>query len=146
VRDLVRAALRMRPDRLVVGEVRGAEALDLLQALNTGHDGSVSTVHANSPQDALRRIATLALFGGVALPYPAVADQVRSAIDGVVQVARDRSGARRIVAAAETVREGADLDVRMLFARRDGRLVACHPPTRVHRRADAPEPDDRWFT
>ena len=70
VRDLVRAALRMRPDRLVIGEVRGAEALDLLQALNTGHEGSLSTVHANSPLDALRRLSTLALFGNAGLPAP----------------------------------------------------------------------------
>src|SRR4051812_23246855 len=76
VRDLVRTALRMRPDRIVVGEVRGAEALDLLQALNTGHEGALSTVHANSPLDALRRIATLSLFSGVAVPFEAITDQV----------------------------------------------------------------------
>lgn len=146
VRDLVRTALRMRPDRLVVGEVRGAEALDLLQALNTGHDGSVSTVHANSPRDALHRVATLTLFSGIALPYRAVADQVRSAIDGVVQVERDRSGARRIVAVAETGRDAGELDARPLFARSRGRLQPALPPTRVHRRGEAPEPDDRWFT
>jgi pilus assembly protein CpaF len=146
VRDLVRTALRMRPDRIVVGEVRGAEALDLLQALNTGHEGSVSTVHANSPRDTLHRVATLALFGGAALPFASVADQVRSAVDGVVQVERDRSGSRRIVAISEVSRDPADLDVRPLFARsRDG-LRAAGPPTRAHRRRDAPEPDDRWFT
>jgi pilus assembly protein CpaF len=145
VRDLVRTALRMRPDRIVVGEVRGAEALDLLQALNTGHEGSVSTVHANSPRDALQRIATLALFSGIALPFASVADQVRSAVDGVVQVERGRSGARRVVAVAEVGREPTDLDVRPLFTRtRDG-LRAAGPPTRAHRRLDAPEPDDRWF-
>jgi pilus assembly protein CpaF len=104
----------------------------------------VSTVHANSPRDALHRVATLALFGGIALPYETVADQVRSAIDGVVQVARDRDGARRIAAIAETAPEG-PLDVRPLFARaRDG-LGPVGPPTRAHRRLDAPEPDDRWF-
>ncbi len=93
VRDLVRAALRMRPDRLVVGEVRGAEALDLLQALNTGHDGSVSTVHANAPLDALRRLATLALFGGTGLPHEAICDQIRSSVDVVIQVERAAGGA-----------------------------------------------------
>jgi pilus assembly protein CpaF len=145
VRDLVRTALRMRPDRLVVGEVRGAEALDLLQALNTGHEGSVSTVHANAPRDALHRIATLALFSGVALPHASVADQVRSAVDGVVQVARGRDGARRIVAVAETDGRGSDLDVRPLFSRAGDGLRPVGAPTRRHRRLDTPEPDDRWF-
>ena len=95
VRDLVRTALRMRPDRIVVGEVRGAEALDLLQALNTGHEGALSTVHANSPVDALRRLATLSLFSGVALPFEAITEQVAAAVDVVVQVERGSSGARR---------------------------------------------------
>ena len=79
IRTLVRNALRMRPDRIVVGEVRGAEALDMLQALNTGHDGSLTTVHANSPQDAVRRVETLALMAGVGLPHAAVREQVASA-------------------------------------------------------------------
>ena len=104
VRDLVRAALRMRPDRLVVGEVRGAEALDLLQALNTGHDGSISTVHANSPLDALRRLSTLALFGGTGLPHDAICEQLRASVDVVVQVARGGAGgAREVVAVVEVV-------------------------------------------
>ncbi len=103
VRDLVRTALRMRPDRIVVGEVRGAEALDLLQALNTGHEGALSTVHANGPVDALRRVATLALFGGVSLPFDAVTEQVGAAVDLVVQVERGRSGARRILTVAEVL-------------------------------------------
>jgi pilus assembly protein CpaF len=103
VRDLVRNALRMRPDRIVVGEVRGAEALDMLQAMNTGHDGSLSTCHANSPADALRRLETMVLTGNVALPLPAVRDQLASAIDLVVQVARDERGSRRVVAVAEVV-------------------------------------------
>ncbi len=76
IRDLLRNALRMRPDRIVIGEVRGAEALDLLTALNTGHDGALSTVHANSPADALRRLETLALMAGVGLPHAAIAEQV----------------------------------------------------------------------
>ncbi|MET1049004.1 MAG: ATPase, T2SS/T4P/T4SS family, partial [Acidimicrobiales bacterium] len=94
IRDLVRNALRMRPDRLVVGEVRGAESLDLLQAMNTGHAGSMATCHANSPIDALDRLATLALMADVALPLAAVAAQYRSAVDLVVQVARHPSGRR----------------------------------------------------
>lgn len=100
VRDLVRAALRMRPDRIVVGEVRGAEALDMLQAMTTGHDGSLSTLHANSPADALRRLETMVLMGAD-LPLAAVREQVASAVDLVVQVARGGDGGRRVVAVAE---------------------------------------------
>jgi pilus assembly protein CpaF len=100
VRALVRNALRMRPDRIVVGEVRGPEALDMLQAMNTGHEGSLSTCHANSPDDALRRLETMVLMGEVALPLEAVREQVSSAVDLVVQVAR-REGKRVIVDVAE---------------------------------------------
>ena len=85
IRDLLRNALRMRPDRIVIGEVRGPEALDLLTALNTGHDGALSTVHANSPADAISRIETLALMAGVGLPHDAIASQARRGIDHVVQ-------------------------------------------------------------
>jgi pilus assembly protein CpaF len=104
VRDLLRNALRMRPDRIVIGEVRGAEALDLLTALNTGHDGALSTVHANSPVDALGRLETLALMAGVGLPHEAIAEQVQRGIDLVVQLERRRDGARRVVEIAEVVR------------------------------------------
>ena len=100
VRALVRNALRMRPDRIVVGEVRGPEALDMLQAMNTGHEGSLSTCHANGPDDALRRLETMVLMGEVALPLEAVREQVASAVDLVVQVAR-RHGRRVVVAVAE---------------------------------------------
>jgi pilus assembly protein CpaF len=86
----------MRPDRIVIGEVRGAEALDLLTALNTGHDGALSTVHANSPADAIARIETLALMAGVGLPHEAIAEQARRGIDLVVQIERRRDGARRV--------------------------------------------------
>jgi pilus assembly protein CpaF len=96
IRDLLRNALRMRPDRIVIGEVRGPEALDLLTALNTGHGGALSTVHANSPADALRRLETLALMAGVGLPHEAVAEQVRRGIDLVVQIER-RGDGRRVV-------------------------------------------------
>ncbi|MEO6120946.1 MAG: CpaF family protein, partial [Acidimicrobiales bacterium] len=101
VRDLVRNALRMRPDRIVVGEVRDSAALDMLQAMNTGHDGSLSTCHANGPLDALRRLETMVLMGAVDLPLAAVRDQVASAVDLVVQVARGAGGARRVVEVAE---------------------------------------------
>ena len=97
VRDLVRAALRMRPDRIVIGEVRGGEALDLLQALNTGHRGSICTVHANSARDAFWRVETLAMMSNVAIPLDAVRRQIQSAIDVVVHVERNAIGQRRVV-------------------------------------------------
>ena len=121
IRQLVRNALRMRPDRIVVGEVRGGEALDMLQALNTGHDGSLTTVHANSPADALRRIETLALMAGVGLPHAAVREQVSSAIDLVVHQARLPDGARVVESAAEVLRVAGGAGVRALY-RRGGRL------------------------
>lgn len=99
--DLVRTALRMRPDRLVLGEVRGPEAFDLLQAFNTGHDGGMATVHANSPHDALRRLASLVAAAGTGIPHGVVVDLIASAIDVVVQVARTADETRRVVAVAE---------------------------------------------
>ncbi len=104
IRALVRNALRMRPDRIVVGEVRGAEALDLLQALNTGHEGSLSTVHANSPRDALARLETLALMADVGLPHAVVADQVARAVELVVHQSRREDGSRAVDAIAEVIR------------------------------------------
>jgi pilus assembly protein CpaF len=101
IRDLLRNALRMRPDRIVIGEVRGVEALDLLSALNTGHDGALSTVHANSPRDALSRLETLALMAGVGLPHAAVAEQVRRGIDLVVHLQRRPDGSRRVTEIVE---------------------------------------------
>jgi pilus assembly protein CpaF len=101
VRDLLRNALRMRPDRIVIGEVRGPEALDLLTALNTGHDGALSTVHANSPADAIARLETLALMAGTGLPHAAIAQQARRGIDLVVQIERRAGGERRVVEIAE---------------------------------------------
>lgn len=97
IRDLVRNALRMRPDRIIVGECRGGEALDMLQAMNTGHEGSLTTVHANSPDDALSRLETLASMGGVDVPFQAIRDQVNSAIDVIVQLSRQSDGSRRII-------------------------------------------------
>jgi pilus assembly protein CpaF len=97
IRDLLRNALRMRPDRIVIGEVRGPEALDLLSALNTGHDGALSTLHANSPEDALRRLETLALMAGVGLPHEAISDQLARGLDLVAHMRRDADGRRRLV-------------------------------------------------
>src|SRR5690625_1249812 len=97
IRDLVRNALRMRPDRVIVGEVRGGEALDMLQAMNTGHEGSLATVHANSSEDALARLETLASMSETEIPFTAIRDQVNNAIDVVVQLSRGADGARRIV-------------------------------------------------
>ncbi len=143
VRDLVRAALRMRPDRLIVGEVRGGEALDMLQACNTGHDGSLSTVHANSPADALARLETLALFAGVALPLVAVRAQIASAIDAVVQVARGSEGRREIVAVSEVVAAGRGRAVRPLLVRSGRDLVRSEPPRRAARRG-ATDLEEVW--
>ncbi len=109
IRDLVRNALRMRPDRIVVGEVRGAEALDMLQAMNTGHDGSLSTLHANSPRDALARLETMVLMTGYDLPLRAVREQIASAVDLMIHVERMHDGARRIVAITEVQRMEADV-------------------------------------
>src|SRR5262245_54459155 len=102
-RDLVRNALRMRPDRIVVGEVRGAEVLDMLQAMNTGHDGSLSTVHANSTRDALSRIETMVLMSGIALPVRAMRDYIASALDLIIQLARLSDGTRKLIRVTEIV-------------------------------------------
>lgn len=103
IRDLVRNALRMRPDRIVVGEVRGSESLDMLQAMNTGHDGSISTVHANSSRDALSRIETMVLMAGFDLPSRAIREQIGSALHVVVHLQRFRDGSRRVVHVTEVV-------------------------------------------
>ena len=103
VRDLVRNALRMRPDRIIVGEVRGSETIDMLQAMNTGHEGSLSTVHANSPRDALRRVETMVLLGGTDLPLRAVREQVANSIDVVVHLVRDALGRRFVTHITEVV-------------------------------------------
>jgi pilus assembly protein CpaF len=101
IRDLVRNSLRMRPDRIVVGECRGGESLDMLQAMNTGHDGSLSTVHANSPRDAIARLETLVLMAGMDLPLRAIREQIASAVDVIVQLTRLRDGTRRVTAVTE---------------------------------------------
>lgn len=101
IRDLVRNSLRMRPDRIIVGEVRSGETLDMLQAMNTGHDGSLSTVHANSPRDAVARLETLVLMAGMDLPLRAIREQVASAVDLIIQVTRLRDGSRRVTHVTE---------------------------------------------
>lgn len=106
IRDLVRNALRMRPDRIVVGECRGGEALDMLQAMNTGHDGSLTTVHANSPADSIKRLNTLVLMAGEDLPHRAINEQIASAINLIVQVSRMQDGTRKITAITEVVGMG----------------------------------------
>jgi pilus assembly protein CpaF len=101
IRDLVRNSLRMRPNRIIVGECRGTEALDMLQAMNTGHDGSLTTLHANSPRDALSRLETMALMAGMDLPLKVVRQQIASAVDLIVQLARLSDGARKVIAITE---------------------------------------------
>jgi pilus assembly protein CpaF len=116
IRDLVRNALRMRPDRIVVGECRGAEAVDMLQAMNTGHDGSLTTIHANSPRDALARTETLVLTAGFDLPLKAIRDQISSAFDLIIQVNRLVDGRRRITHITEVGRmEGEVITLQDLF-------------------------------
>jgi pilus assembly protein CpaF len=107
----------MRPDRIVIGEVRGREALDLLTGLNTGHEGALSTVHANSPADALRRLETLALMAGVGLPHEAIRDQVKRGIELVVHLARTPEGVRRVVEVGEVVAALGGVGVRQVWRR-----------------------------
>ena len=129
IRDLVRNALRMRPNRIVVGEVRGPETIDMLQAMNTGHEGSLSTVHANSPRDALRRLETMVLLGGNELPLRAVREQISSAIDIIVQLSRTSSGLRQVVAINEIVgMEGDVITSADLFLRESLHKGADEPP------------------
>src|SRR5918912_20163 len=109
IRELVRNALRMRPDRIIVGEVRGAETLDMLQAMNTGHEGSLTTIHANSPRDALSRLETLVLTAGVDLPLRAIREQIASAFDLLVQISRLVDGSRRVTHVTEVLRMESDV-------------------------------------
>lgn len=145
VRELVRAALRMRPDRVIVGEVRGSEALDMLQALNTGHDGSMSTVHANGPTEALSRLETLVLLAGGGLPLEAVRAQLTAAVDGVVQVARRPGGVRRVEAVAEVTPGASGPMTRTLFGLHDDVLTPVVPPSRAARRPEATRPEAGWW-
>jgi pilus assembly protein CpaF len=130
MRDLVKNALRMRPDRIILGEIRGEEALDMLQAMNTGHDGSLGTIHANRPREALTRLENMVAMSGVNLPSRAVRTQIAAAIQLIVQISRMRDGTRRIVSITEVVgMEGDIITTQELFAYRyegeaaDGRLL-----------------------
>jgi pilus assembly protein CpaF len=117
IRDLVRNSLRMRPDRIIVGEIRGAEALDMLQAMNTGHEGSLSTVHANSPRDALARVETMVMMAGFDLPLRAIRQQISSALDLIVHLERLDDGSRRVTSITEVQRMEADvITLQELFA------------------------------
>ena len=136
IRDLVRNSLRMRPDRIVVGECRGGEALDMLQAMNTGHDGSLTTIHANTPRDALSRLETLVLMSGFDLPLRAIREQVASAINIVVQISRERDGSRKVVNISEIVKmEGDVITMQDIFTFRqtgwdsDNRICGVYEPT-----------------
>ena len=111
IRELVKNSLRMRPDRIVVGEVRGGEALDMLQAMNTGHDGSLTTVHSNTPRDAMSRIETLVLMAGMDLPLKVVRQQISSAVDLIVQQTRLKDGQRKVTAVTEVAGMEGDIIV-----------------------------------
>jgi len=137
-RDLVRNALRMRPDRIIVGEVRGGEALDMLQAMNTGHDGSISTIHANTPRDAFSRIETMVLMAGFDLPSKAIREQISSALNVVIQLARMSDGSRKVVTVSEVTGMEGDVIVMQdifLFEKRgldrDGKVVGEYRATGV---------------
>src|SRR5215216_2271630 len=141
IRDLVRNALRMRPDRIVVGEVRGGEALDMLQAMNTGHDGSLTTVHANSPRDVLSRLETMVLMAGFDLPVRAIREQIASAIDCIVQLTRLRDGTRRITHVTEIQgMEGDVITLQDVFLFDFGMGVDEHGRYRGHLKATGVRP------
>jgi pilus assembly protein CpaF len=123
IRDLMRNALRMRPDRIIVGECRGGEALDMLQAMNTGHDGSLTTIHANSCRDTLSRIETMVLMAGFDLPVRAIREQVASAIDMVIHLTRMRDGSRKVSSVSEVVGLEGDVVTMQEIARFDQRGV-----------------------
>ena len=136
IRQLVRNALRMRPDRIIVGEVRGGEALDMLQAMNTGHDGSLSTAHTNSPRDALSRLETMALMAGTDIPSRAIREQIASAMNLIIHQARLRDGSRKVVQVSEI--QGMEGDVVVLqdifvFDQKgvdaNGNVIGEHKPT-----------------
>ena len=160
IRDLVRNSLRMRPDRIIVGEVRGAEALDMLQAMNTGHEGSLSTIHANSPRDALSRLETMVLMAGYDLPLRAIRHNVSSALDLIVQIERLDDGTRHITAISEVQRmEGDVITLQPLFEFKierfteDGRIIGDLVPTGLRpgflpkfRRHGIELPDDLFGT
>jgi pilus assembly protein CpaF len=137
-RDLVKNCLRMRPDRVIIGECRGAEALDMLQAMNTGHEGSLATIHANTPRDAMSRLETMILFAGTNLPNKAMREQISSAIDVIVQISRMADGSRRMTSITEiTGMEGEIVTTQEIYryVRRgiaeDGSVIGRFEPTGV---------------
>ena len=137
-RDLVRNALRMRPDRIIVGEVRGAEAFDMMQAMNTGHEGSLTTIHANTPRDALARLENMVLMAGYELPITAIREQIASAIHLIIQISRMSDGSRKVVSATEiTGHEGATITMQDLFTFQrhgidaEGRVLGEVTPTGI---------------
>ena len=142
IRDLVRNSLRMRPDRIIVGEARGGEALDMLQAMNTGHEGSLTTIHANTPRDALSRLETMVLMAGVDLPSRAIREQISSAFDLIVHLTRLRDGSRRITHVTEVVgMEGDTITIQDIFTfdykagfDADGRFAGTVRPTGIRPR------------
>ena len=138
IRDLVRNSLRMRPDRIIVGEVRGGEALDMLQAMNTGHDGSLTTLHANTPRDALSRLETMSLMAGMDMPIRVLREQAASAVDLIVQVSRLRDGSRKITQITEVAgMEGETIVLTDIFkfeqtgVSQDGRVIGLLKPTGI---------------
>jgi pilus assembly protein CpaF len=140
MRDLVKNCLRMRPERIIVGEVRGPEAFDLLQAMNTGHDGSMGTLHANSPREALSRIESMITMGGYSLPSRTIREMVVSSVDVIIQAARLRDGSRRITHVTEVMgMEGDVIITQDLFVYdilgedAQGKLLGRHRSTGVGR-------------
>ena len=136
IRDLVKNCLRMRPDRIIVGECRGGEALDMLQAMNTGHDGSLTTVHANSPRDVVSRLETMVLMSGMDLPSRAIREQIQSAVDIIIHESRLSDGSRKVTAITEvTGMEGSQIVMQDIFAFQqtgvgaDGKVVGSLRPT-----------------
>ena len=157
-RDLVRNCLRMRPDRIIVGEIRGPEAFDMLQAMNTGHEGSLSTVHANSPRDAIARVESMVLMAGMDLPLAAIREQIASAVHLLVQLQRFADGTRRITRITEVVgMESTQVTLQDLFLfQAEGRDAEGHTAGRFvptglrptftdELRARGAEFDTRWF-
>lgn len=138
IRDLVRNSLRMRPDRIVIGEVRGGEALDMLQAMNTGHDGSLTTVHSNSPRDAVARLETLVLMAGMDLPVSIAREQIASAVDVIVQQSRLSDGSRKVTYITEiSGKEGDKVVMTDIFnfvqtgVAEDGKVIGSHQPSGI---------------
>jgi pilus assembly protein CpaF len=140
IRDLVRNSLRMRPDRIIVGECRSGEALDMLQAMNTGHDGSMTTGHANTPRDMIRRLETMVKMSGVDIPILAIREQIAAAVHIIVQASRLTDGTRRVTSIAEVIGMGEESDqvaLEEIFVfeqtgiDEDGRIIGAHRPTGI---------------